>query len=65
MRGFLQVKAKAEGMGSGSYAHFVKEGQRLDTRTADARRRFKTPAYCIGERRKQYEEAICRESRDI
>ena len=52
MRGFLQVKAKAEGMGEGSYAHFINEGKREDRRTEDAKRRFKTPAYYFGERRK-------------
>lgn len=60
MRGFLQVKAKADGMGAGSYAYFTTEGKREDTRTNDAKRRFKTPAYCIGERRKDYERAIRR-----
>lgn len=65
MRGFLQVKAKAEGMGAATYANFVTAGKRTDTRTEDARRWFKIPAYCVGERRKKYEEAIRRESRDI
>lgn len=65
MRGFLQVKAKAEGMGAGTYANFVSAGKREDTRTEDARRRFKTPAYCIGERRKKHDEAVRRESGNI
>ena len=65
MRGFLQVKAKAEGMGAGSYAHFVSEAKREDTRTADARRRFKRPAYYCGERRQEDAKDIDRKERDI
>lgn len=56
MRGFLQVKAKAEGRGAGSYAHFLSEAKRDDTRTADAKRRFKTPAYYFGDRRQKDDE---------
>ena len=45
MRGFLTVKAKNEGMGAAAYAKFESAGKRTDTRTEDARRRFKTPPY--------------------
>lgn len=56
MRGFLKVKAKAGGMGDGSYSYFLNEAKREDTRTADAKRRFKTPAYYFGDRRQKDDE---------
>lgn len=66
MRGFLQVKAKAEGMGAGTYANFVNAGQRTDTRTEDAKRRFNTPPYYFGDRRKTEDaKDIDRKERDI
>ena len=57
MRGFLTVKSKAEGMGAGSYANFVSAGKRTDDRTEEAKRRFKTPAYYFGDRRKKDNES--------
>lgn len=56
MRGFLKVKAKAWGMSDGSYSYFLNEAKREDTRTADAKRRFKTPAYYFGDRRQKDDE---------
>ena len=56
MRGFTQVKADNRGLSDGSYYFFEKQQKMINDKTETARRWFKTPAYCIGEARKQYEQ---------
>ena len=65
MRGFTDTKgAQRSVLGEPFYQYAIK-GQRMnDIRTGMARIRFQTPAYCFGERRKEYErrgsEVLCR-----
>ena len=66
MRGFTDTKrAEKPVLGAAAYSKFITDQNRANYKTENATRWYRRPAYCIGERRKEYEEAICRESRDI
>lgn len=56
MREFTQVKADNRGLSDGSYYFFEKQQKMINDKTETARRWFKTPAYCIGDRRKEFEQ---------
>lgn len=56
MRGFNDVNTGNKPvMGEAFYSFAVKQGNRKDATTLAAKNAFNRPAYCIGERRKEYE----------
>lgn len=59
MRGFKNTKQPSQpALGEKAYNAFI-TGQRAENnKTENARRWYKMPAYCIGERRKDYERSI-------
>ena len=60
MRGFKDTKQPSQPMlGDAVYGMMIKAQKTENEKTEEARRRFMTPAYCIGERRREYDSAIC------
>lgn len=56
MRGFKDTKqANSPVLGEAAYQHFIKAGKVENKKTEEAKRRFKTPPYYFGERRKKDE----------
>lgn len=59
MRGFTHAKqADRPVLGEAAYSKFISDQNRENNKTENAARWYRTPAYCIGERRKEYERSI-------
>lgn len=63
MRGFTETKQMQNPvLGEAFYQYAIKNASREDSMTVTARAIFHTPAYCFGERRREYERKLLEEN---